>query len=310
MSTRTACLIVLGLSALSLSAHPKHRAQPSAEAEKKVHRVEKLSDRAYAIFGQGGNIGLFVGDRYAILVDDQFEKLAPGLIEAVRSVTAKPIRYLVNTHFHGDHTGANVVLEKQVTAIVAHTNVRTRMMQDQAKLEPAKRGGLPELALGEEDPRVKARLDIHLDGLDVHLVHFGPGHTDGDLIVGLPSEKVIHMGDTVFIGMLPFIDGEGGGSFDGLLAQVEAVLSFLPEDAKVIPGHGPICGRKELLRYRDFLKAVQAHAKAGAGKTPKELAETFNKAPWESEWKPNPQFVTWETLFEAATAKGPGRVKR
>jgi len=155
---------------------------------------------------------------------------------------------------------------------------------------------------------IKARLDIHLDGTDIHLVHYGPGHTDGDILVGVPSALVIHMGDTFFLGMLPFIDTEGGGSFDGLVAQIGTVASWLPEAAKIIPGHGPVCGKKELLRYRDFLKAVQAHAKTHAAKSPKEMADTFATGPWETDWKPNPQFVTWETFFEAAAGKGPGRV--
>lgn len=293
---------------LPLAAHSRHRAAPDPKAEARIHRVEKVAENVYCIFGQGGNIGLVVTERHAVLIDDQFERLAPGLLAAVKSVTDKPLKYLINTHFHGDHTGANLVLEKQVMAIVAHTNVRTRMKQAQAKLETSQQGGLPELALGESDPKVKARLNIYLDGTEMHLAHFGPGHTDGDLLVGIPSSLVIHMGDTVFMGMLPFIDLEGGGSFDGLVAQIAQMVSWLPEAVRVIPGHGPVCGKKELLRYLEFLKAVQAHAKAHPERSPKALAESFDTASWEKEWKPNPAFVTWETLFEAATGRGPGRV--
>ena len=304
----SAPLVALALAALPLAAHARHQAPRTAEGDQKIHKVEKVAEDTYCIFGQGGNIGLVVTDHHTVLIDDQFERIVPGLLEAIRSVTDKPIKYLVNTHFHGDHTGGNVVLEKQVTAIVAHANVRARMVTEQAKLEPAKRGGLPELAFGEADPMVRARLDIHLGGTDLHLVHFGPGHTDGDVLVGIPSRKVIHMGDTFFNGMLPYIDIEGGGSFDGLVAQIETVASFIPEDSKVIPGHGPVCGKKELVRYRDFLRAVQAHTKANPGKSPKELADSFDAAPW-SAWKPEPRFVTWETLFAAASGKGLGRVK-
>jgi glyoxylase-like metal-dependent hydrolase (beta-lactamase superfamily II) len=182
------------------------------------------------------------------------------------------------------------------------------MQTEQAKLEPAKRGGLPELALGEEDPSLKARLNIHLGGTEIHLVHYGPGHTDGDILVGIPSALVLHMGDTFFLGMLPYIDTAGGGSFEGLLAQISTVAGWLPDAARIIPGHGPVCGKKELLRYRDFLKAVQTHVKANAAMSPKELAASFDTKAWETDWKPMPQFVTWETLFEAATGKGAGRV--
>jgi glyoxylase-like metal-dependent hydrolase (beta-lactamase superfamily II) len=183
------------------------------------------------------------------------------------------------------------------------------MVTAQAKLESAKRGGLPELALGSEDTRERARLNLHLDGTEIHLLHMGPGHTDGDLLVGIPAVQVLHMGDLFFLGMLPFIDTESGGSFDGLVAQIASVASWLPEGARIIPGHGPLCGKKELLRYRDLLLAVQAQVKANPGKTPAALAASFDGAAW-PEWKPRPDFVTWETLFQAATGKGPGRVAR
>jgi glyoxylase-like metal-dependent hydrolase (beta-lactamase superfamily II) len=290
-----------------LLAHAKHRAAP-AEAPK-VHRVEKVAESVYCIFGQGGNIGLVVTARHAVLIDDQFERLVPGLIEAVRSVTDKPIKYLINTHGHGDHVGGNVVLEQQVAAIIAHANVRKKMVTEQAKLDPAKRGGLPELALGSEDAKEKARLDIHLDGTDLHLLHLGPGHTDGDVLVGIPSVLVMHMGDLFFLGMLPYVDVAGGGSFDGLVAQIASVAAWLPEGARIIPGHGPVCGRKELLRYRDLLLAVQSHVKANATKDPAALAAGFDRAAW-PEWQPRADFVTWESLFSVASGKGPGRVPR
>ncbi len=292
---------------LPLRAHARHHA---AETEApKVHRVEKVAENVYCIFGQGGNIGLIVTAKHAVLIDDQFERLVPGLLAAVKTVTDKPIKYLINTHGHPDHVGGNVVLEKQVSAIIAHANVRKRMVTEQAKLDPAKRGGLPELSLGSEDAKERVRLNIHLDDTEIHLLHMGPGHTDGDVIVGLPGVHVMHFGDLFFLGMLPFIDAEGGGSFDGLLAQVASVAAWVPDDVRIIPGHGPVCGKKELLRYRDFLLTVQAHAKANPGKDPAALATSFDGAAW-PEWKPRPEFVTWETLFSAATGKGPGRVAR
>ncbi len=293
---------------LPLAAHARHRLPSRTEEAAKVHRVEKVAENVYCIFGQGGNIGLVVTAKHAVLIDDQFERLVPGLLAAVRSVTDKPIKYLINTHAHPDHVGGNPALEKLVTAIVAHTNVLKRMETEQAKLEPAKRGGLPELALGSEDATEKARLDIHLDGTGLHLVHAGPGHTDGDVMVGIPAARVLHMGDLFFNGILPFIDTGSGGSFDGLVAQVAWVATWLPEDTRIIPGHGPVCGKKELLRYRDLLLAVQAHVKAHPSLDAKALAASFDTAAW-PDWKPMPTFVTWETLFAVASGKGPGRVK-
>jgi len=298
---------LLMLLATPLAAHARHQAAPAVVP--KVHKLEKLAENVYCIFGQGGNIGLIVTAKHAVLIDDQFERLVPGLLEAVRTVTDKPIKYLVNTHGHPDHVGGNVVLEKQVSAIIAHANVRKRMVLSQAKLEPIKRGGLPELALGSEDAKERARLNLHLDDAEIHLLHLGPGHTDGDVIVGIPSVLVMHMGDLFFLGMLPYIDVESGGSFDGLVAQIASVASWLPEGARIIPGHGPVCGRKELLRYRDFLQSVQAHVKGNPAKDPAALAASFDGTAW-PEWKPRADFVTWESLFSVASGKGPGRVAR
>jgi len=299
--------IILAVSLVPLAAHTKHRAAPVEGP--KVHRVEKVADNLYCIFGQGGNIGLLVTAKHAILIDDQFERLVPGLMEAVRAITDKPIKYLINTHAHPDHVGGNVVLERQVTAIIAHANVRKRMVIEQAKLDPARRGGLPELALGSEDPSERARLNIHLDGAEIHLLHLGPGHTDGDVLVGIPSALVMHMGDLFFLGMLPYVDADSGGSFDGLVSQVTAVASWLPDGARIIPGHGPVCGKKEFLRYRDFLRAVQLHVKGNPTKDAAALAASFDGLAW-PEWKPRSDFVTWESLFSIASGKGPGRVTR
>lgn len=297
------------LAALPAAAHARHRAPAAASEAQAVHRVEQVSPHAYVIFGRGGNIGLFLTDSYAVLVDDQFENLAPGLLKAVRTVTDKPIRYLVNTHAHPDHVGANVVLEKQVMAIVAHANVRKRMILAQAQLEPAKRGGLPELAFGEEDAKVRARLDIHLGGAEFHLLHLGPGHTDGDVAFGYPAEKVLHMGDLFFHGILPFVDTESGGSFEGLAAQVDSICAWLPEDAKVIPGHGPMATRKDLLRYRDLLKAVLAHAQAHPDLAPAALAAGFDTRAW-PDYQGAPGFTSWESIFAVASGKGPGQVSK
>lgn len=279
-----------------------------AQAPAPVHKVEQVSPHAYAIFGQGGNIGLFVGEKDAVLVDTQFARIVPGLLETIAKLTDKPIRFLINTHHHGDHVGGNPLIAGKVQGIIAHANVKARMVAEQAKLPETQRGGLPTLLVGEKDPAKPARLDVSLPGLDLHLVHRSAAHTDGDLIVGFPQELVLHMGDLFFLGMLPYIDAKGGGGqFAGLLETVTWLASWVPEGAKIIPGHGPVCGRKELLRYRDLLQAVADHAKANAGKTDAELAASFKTEAW-PEWKPREDFVNWAALFGAVTGRGPGRV--
>jgi len=307
----TTLLALPGAASAHFLASAAAPAQPAASPEaEKVHRVEKLTDRAYAIFGRGGNVVLFVGDAEAVLVDAQFDRLVPGLLEAIATVTDKPVKLLVNTHHHGDHVGGNPLLAPRVQAILAHANVRARMEAEQEKLPPERRGGLPTLVLGERDPAKPARLDVSLPGLGLHLAHRSAAHTDGDLLVGHPADHVLHVGDVMFLGLLPFVDVQaGGGSFEGLLETVTWLASWVPDDSRIVPGHGPVCGKKELVRYRDFLAALKAHSTAGPGKSSKELAESFDAASW-PDWKPTPGFVTWETLFDAVTGRGSGRVAR
>ena len=299
----------LSLVLVTLFASPLPAASPAlfrqdAAPKPDPHKIEKLSDNVYCIFGEGGNIGLIVTDHHAILIDDQFAPLVPGLLKAVKSVTDKPIKYLINTHHHGDHVGGNIALEKQVQVIVAHTNVRHHMELEQAKLEPAKRGGLPEITFGDQDPKVRSILVINLDGAEIHLAHFGPGHTDGDVLVGVPSAHVMHLGDIFFNGLTPYIDLSSGGSVAGMIANLDAVLSFLPEDSKVIPGHGPVGGKKDVIRSRDFLKAVQKHVKTNPTKTGKELDSSFDHKAWSDVHDLAP-FLSWDKFFDIAAGRSP-----
>jgi glyoxylase-like metal-dependent hydrolase (beta-lactamase superfamily II) len=298
----TAPLLGLLLATAPLAAHVKHA--QNSQADPKIHKVEKLADNVYCIFGNGGNIGLVVTDKFAVLIDDQFDNILPGLREAVKSVTDKPIKYLINTHHHGDHTGGNRGLEQQVVAIVAHANVRKHLVEGQKDKPVAEKGGLPELTFGESDPAVKARMDIHLGGVEMHLVHFKAGHTDGDCMVGIPATRVIHMGDLFFNGLLPYIDLKSGGSLGGMLENAEWVLSWLPEDAKLIPGHGPIATKKDFTRFRDFLRAVQAHVKANPGKSGKELDATFDRKAW-ADVRELGKFLNYPNFFEIAAGRMP-----
>jgi len=299
-------LLALGLPAAARAHSGSRGPGGDGGGAEKIHRLEKLGDGAWAIFGQGGNMALFVTERSAVLVDDQFERIAPALLEAIRSVTDKPLRYVINTHHHTDHTGGNLALEKHVYAIVAHANTRRRLWLQQARLEPQKRGGLPGITFGEEDAGVRARMALHLEGTEIQLAHFAAGHTDGDLVVAVPAQKVVHLGDLFFNGKTPVIDLESGGSIAGMIANVERVLQQLPEDTRVIAGHGPVGGKKELARFRDFLRACEAHVKANPGKGGAELARTFDRAafPDYSDFAP---FLTWEGFFDSAAGRTPGK---
>lgn len=287
-------------------AHSGSRGPGGDGGADRIHKVERLAEGAYAIYGQGGNMALFVTEKSALLVDDQFERIAPALLEAIRGVTDKPLRYVVNTHHHADHTGGNLVLEKQVWAIAAHANTRRRLALQQAKLEPQRRGGLPSITFGEEDASLRARLTLHLDGTELQLIHFAAGHTDGDVLVAAPAQKVMHLGDLFFNGRTPVIDLESGGSLAGMIANVERVLGMVSDDTRLIAGHGPVGGRKELMRFRDFLRACESHVKANPGKGGAELARTFDRAAF-PDYSDSAPFLTWEGFFDTAAGRSAGR---
>jgi glyoxylase-like metal-dependent hydrolase (beta-lactamase superfamily II) len=304
---RTALALILAAAALPMAAHVKHA--KNSQADQKIHKVEKVADNVYCIYGNGGNIGLVVTDKYAVLIDDQFENILPGLREAVKSVTTKPIKYLINTHHHGDHTGGNRGLQDQVVAIVSHANVRKHLIEDQKGKPADQQGGLPEITVGEEDGRVKARMDIYLGGSEMHLLHLKPGHTDGDIMVGLPHvapQPVIHMGDLFFNGVIPFIDLKSGGSLGGMIENVEYVLAFLPEHTKIIPGHGPVGTKKDLAHFLAFMKAVQAHVAAHPGMSGKDLDASFDHKAW-ADVKPLGDFLSYAAFFDIAAGRQPAK---
>ncbi len=269
----------------------------------KIHKVEKIAEGVYCIQGRGGNVGLVVGASGAILIDDQFANISNSLLAAVRSVTDRPLRWVVNTHYHPDHVGGNAPLEKQVWAIVAHANVRKRLAEGQAR-EPGQKGGLPSVTFGEEDPAARARLELHLDDVEIELLHYQAGHTDGDVVVVIPAVHAVHLGDLFFNGRTPVMDLGAGGSLAGMIANVERILAWVPDDAKIIPGHGPVGGKKELARFLDFLVASRDHVAANPGRSGAELAASFDRKAF-PEFTDIPPFLDWAGFFELASGRRP-----
>jgi glyoxylase-like metal-dependent hydrolase (beta-lactamase superfamily II) len=218
-------------------------------------RVEQVAPGVAVLFGAGGNIGLSHGVDGNVLIDDQFAPLTERIVEAVRSVDPDPVRFVVNTHWHGDHTGGNENLGRAGTVIVAHHNVRRRMSMDQVvrgdAVPASPAGALPVVTFGQD-------LSFHLNGDDIRVVHVEHAHTDGDALVYWTRANVIHMGDTYFNGMLPFIDLDSGGSIDGLLTALNQAIDMTNETTRVIPGHGPVARRSELAAYRDVLTGMRA----------------------------------------------------
>lgn len=225
-------------------------------------KVEQLAPGVAVLFGAGGNIGLSYGEDGNVLIDDQFAPLTPKILAAVKTLDPDPVSFVVNTHWHGDHSGGNENLGKAGAVIVAHDNVRRRMSVEQlsqrfGKTAASPKAALPVVTFGEG-------VTLHLNGDDLRIVHVRNAHTDGDSLVYWRKANVLHMGDTFFHKVtLPFIDLDSGGSIDGLIAAIKAALVIAGPDTKIIPGHGPVATRAELQAYLAMLVGVRAQVAAG-----------------------------------------------
>lgn len=243
-------------------------------------KAVKIAGTVYMLTGAGGNIGLSVGEDGIVVVDDQYAPLAPKIEAALRSITDKPVRFILNTHYHGDHTGGNEHFGKSAP-IVAHENVRKRLAAGttaRGRTTPPKpKAALPVLTFDET-------VTIHLNGEDIRAVHMPHGHTDGDSVIWFTGSNVLHMGDDLFNGVFPFVDQDNGGSVRGLIANLDKVLAILPADAKVIPGHGALTDKAGVTKFRDMLKATWTAVEKGVngGKPLEQLKAEKVLAEWES----------------------------
>lgn len=218
-------------------------------------RTEKLSDTVYMLVGAGGNLGLSVGEDAVFLVDDQFAPLTPKIEAAIAKITAKPVKFVLNTHWHGDHTGGNENLGKAGALIVAHENVRKRMSVENfieflgMKTQPDPRIALPVVTFTTD-------VTFHLNGDEIFAQHAPRAHTDGDAIVHFRKSDVVHMGDIMFNKLYPFIDTSTGGTVEGVIAATDRTLKEVSERTRIIPGHGPLANRADLQAYRDMLVTI------------------------------------------------------
>jgi len=254
-------------------------------------KVEKVAGNIYMLVGAGGNIGVSIGDDGILIVDDQYAPLAPKIKEALRTISDKPVKFVLNTHYHGDHTGGNEVFG-ETAPIIAHTNVRRRLAAGSPgnNPPPAPKGALPVITFDE-------RLMVHLNGETIRAVHFPHGHTDGDAVIYFTQSNVVHMGDDYFAGRFPFIDLDGGGSVKGLIAGIEKVLSEIKPDTKVIPGHGPLSTPADLRAWVTMLKDTSAIVQKGikAGKKVDQLKKEKVLKKYDAlSW----QFISTDTFIE------------
>jgi len=255
------------IAASLLLATPALAQQPPPNPE---IRIERVAPGVAVLFGRGGNIGVSYGADGNILIDDQYAPATERVVAAVRTLDPDPIRFVINTHWHGDHSGGNENLGRAGAVIVAHDNVRLRMGMEQLvrgnRVAPSPAGALPVITFSEN-------LTFHLNGDDIRAVHVARAHTDGDVLIYWTRANVLHMGDTYFNGMLPFIDLDSGGSIDGAIVAAEAGVALANDGTSIIPGHGPIAHRPDLVRYRDMLIDLRARVGRGiaAGRTLAEI---------------------------------------
>jgi glyoxylase-like metal-dependent hydrolase (beta-lactamase superfamily II) len=248
-------------------------------------KAQKVAGNVYLLEGlggefSGGNVAASVGPDGILLIDDKFAPLAPKIQAALKTLSDKPVRFVLNTHVHMDHTGGNGVMGKGAT-IIAHDNTRARLIKHgwgrEGKPVPAE--ALPIITFAEE-------LGMHVNGEDIRIVYVPAGHTDTDVVVIFPKSKVVHMGDDYFNALYPFIDFDSGGSVKGYVAGVEKVLGMIPADAKIIPGHGSLSTTAELRAYLAMLKDVTGSVEAGikAGKTVEQLTQAKPTAKYDAVW--------------------------
>ncbi len=263
----------------------------------------KVAGNVHMIVGSGGNIGLMAGDDAAFVVDDQFAPLTPKILAAIKAITPQPVRFVMNTHWHFDHTGGNENMGQAGALIFAHENVRKRMSTDQfieafkMKQPASPRGALPVITFNDT-------VSFHLNGDSIVVFHVAPAHTDGDAMVMFTKANVVHTGDVFVSAGFPFVDRSSGGTINGIISATERLLTVTNADTKIIPGHGPLSDRARVKAYHDMLVVMRDRMKKeiAAKHTVDQVLASKITAEYDKDW-PNGRERFLRILYQELSTK-------
>ena len=278
-------------------------AQPLPDLSKTEIKVTQVSGNVYMLQGSdAGNIAALVGGDGIVLIDDEYAPLATKIASALKSIgiTDMPVRFIINTHYHYDHTGGNLAFGSQGSTIIAHDNARARLASGGTAgnggtvhfdMPPAKKAALPVITFDHD-------VSVHLNGEDIRALHYPAGHTDGDAIIFFPKANVVHMGDDYVRYGFPFIDVQAGGSIEGMIKACEGAIERLPSDVKIIPGHGEVSNVAEVREYVKMLKDTSAVIEGAikAGKTLDQMKREKLLAPWSTTY--SNEFVDTDAFID------------
>jgi cyclase len=271
--------------ALGLLLASSAQAQNLPDMSQVTVKVIPVAAGVYMLEGMGGNIGLSVGKDDAFIIDDQYAPLSDKIKAAVATVTPKPVRFVINTHWHFDHVGGNEAMAGSGAIIFAHENTRRRMSTDQfiaafnMKVPASPTAALPVITFSDT-------ITFYTNDDTVRTFHVANAHTDGDAIIFFRKANVVHMGDTFFNGRYPLIDLSSGGSLPGMIAAANQGLAMTNAETRFIPGHGPLATRADLVRYRDMLVTVRDRVGKliAQRKTLKQILEAKPLADLDAQW--------------------------
>jgi cyclase len=299
MGMRKLIVVIAGLAAMMGAAGVRGQQQDFSKVEIKA---TKVAGNIYMLEGAGGNIAASIGEDGIVIVDDQFAPLAEKIQASLKNlgITDKPVRFVINTHYHGDHTGGNAPFSNAGSTVIAQDNVRKRLMEGgtagnggsiKMEVKPGEKADLPIITF-EHD------VTVHLNGEDIRALHFPAGHTDGDSIIFFPKNNVVHMGDDFVRYGFPFIDVSSGGSVQGMIAAMEKATAQLPADVKVIPGHGALSNLDDVRDFTKMLKDTSAVVQKAlkSHKTLEQMKKKKILEPWREKWAG--QFVNADAFIE------------